>query len=91
MKTFRIVATAAVAGAALSLAACDSGAENAMEDEAEAIDESYEAEADAMRDMADGTANEEVVDDQADALEAEGEEIKDTMEDNADTMDAAPQ
>lgn len=91
MKTFRIVATAVVAGAALSLVACDSGAENQMEDQAEAIDESYEAEADVMRDAADGTATEDMVDDQADALEAEGEQIKDNMEDAADDMDAAPQ
>ena len=82
MKMMRTFATAAIAGAALSLAACDSGAENQME---------ADAEADAMRDRADGTANEDMVDAQADALEAEGEAISDNMEDRADTMDATPQ
>lgn len=91
MKMIRTFATAAIAGAALSLAACDNGAENQVEEEAEAIDEAYEAEADTMRDMADGTANEGMIEDQADALEAEGEEIKDNMEGAADDLDALPQ
>lgn len=89
MRKFATIAAASML--AMGLAACDSGAENAMEEEAVAVDEAAEAQADSMREMADGTATEEAVDEQADAVEAAGEEKKDAMEDAADNMDAAPQ
>jgi len=76
---------------ALALAACDSAAENEVEQTAEAIDESYEAEAGVERALAEGTPQEAAVDDYADRLETEGEEIKDNLEDEADEMDASPQ
>jgi len=80
-----------VATAFLALAACDSAAENEVEQTAEAIDESYEAEADINRALAEGTPQEEAVDEGADRLEAEGEAIKDDLEDQADDLDTAPQ
>lgn len=81
----KIIATASAAALGLALAACDSPAENAMEDQAEVVDEQAEARADAMEDA--GT----ITDEQADAIEEQGEETKDAMEDAADTMDADPQ
>ena len=53
--------------------------------------ESYEAEADINRALAEGSPQEEAVDEGADRLEAEGEAIKDDLENQADDMDAAPQ
>ena len=87
MKTAAFLA----ALSALALAACDSAAENEVEQTAEAIDESYEAEAGVERSLAEGTPQEAAVDDYADRLETEGEEIKDNLEDAADEMDATPQ
>lgn len=75
---FKSVMFASFATLGLGLAACDSPAENAMEDQAEAIDEAAEADADALED-------------QADAIEEAGEETKDSMEEAADDMDASPQ
>ena len=59
----KIIAIASTAALGLALAACDSPAENAMEDQAEAIDEQAEAEADAMEDAG------MITDEQADAIE----------------------
>ena len=87
MKTFRILGASALFASAMALAACDSAQENAMEDQAEAIDENAEAQADAMRDSADGTAMEDAVESRADAIEAQGEDTKDAMEDAADETD----
>ena len=84
-------ATLLIATACLTLAACDGAAENQVEQTAEAIDESYEAEADINRALADGTPQEAAVDEGADRLEAEGEAIKDDLEDQADDLDTAPQ
>jgi len=82
---------AAAAAAGFSLAGCDSQAENEVEQTAEAIDESYEAEADLVESMEAGGPNEEAAEAEADALREEGEEIKDRLEDDADAMDALPQ
>ena len=79
------------ATAFLALAACDSAAENQVEQTAEAIDESYEAEADINRALADGTPQEDAVEEGADRLEAQGEAIKDDLEDQADDLDSSPQ
>lgn len=75
----------------LALAACDSAAENQVEQTATAIDESYEAEADLVESMEAGGPNERAAERQADALRAEGEQIKDDLEDAADEMDRTPQ
>lgn len=87
----KLATFAACACFAMTLAACDSAAENQVEQTAEAIDESYEAEADLIEAVEAGGPNEEAADAQADALREQGEEIKDHLEDEADTMDAAPQ
>jgi len=82
---------AATAGLATALTACDSEAENQVEQTATAIDESYEAEADLIEGMEAGGPNEEAAETQADALRERGEEIKDDLEDAADEMDSTPQ
>lgn len=83
-------AAAALAGAA-SLAACDSAAENEVEDQAEAIDESYEADADLVEALDEGGPDGAASEMEADEMRAEGEEIKDDLENAADEMDDTPQ
>lgn len=87
----RKLAVLAAVSLGLSSAACDSQAENQVEETATAIDESYEAEADIVESIEQGGPNEAAAEAQADALRDEGEEIKDDLEDAADDMDAAPQ
>ena len=91
MKTLPKLAMVAVMASGLALAGCDSAAENQTEDIAEALDESYEAEADMLEASEAGGPNEELAEDQADAIREEGEELKDNLEDEADEMDATPQ
>lgn len=88
MKT---LAALAAASFALALAACDSEAENQVEETATAIDEADEAQADLIETMEAGGPNEEAAEEQADAIRERGEETKDELEDAADQMDAAPQ
>lgn len=88
MRKLAIITTASLG---LTLAACDSAAENEVEQTATAIDESYEAEADLVEAMEAGGPNEAAAEKEADALRQEGEEIKDHLEDEADELDAAPQ
>jgi outer membrane murein-binding lipoprotein Lpp len=82
---------AAVAATGFALAGCDSKAENEVEEQATAIDEAYEADADLEEAMTEGGPDEKAGEQKADALRAEGEETKDKLEDEADEMDAAPQ
>ncbi len=82
---------AIIAGLGLSLAACDSQAENQVEETATAIDEADEAEADLVEAMEEGGPNEEAAEVQADAIRERGEETKDELEEAADDMDATPQ
>ncbi len=91
MTYTRLASAAFFVAPALALAACDSTAENQTEDVAEAIDESYEAEADMVEAVEEGGPNEEVAEQQADVIRAEGEQIKDDLEDAADELDATPQ
>ena len=88
-----IIASAALATIGLTLAACDSdsAAENQVEAQAEAIDESYEAEADLIESLEAGGPNEEVAEAKADQLREKGEEVKDHLEDMADELDESPQ
>ena len=90
-KLARSAALSALAAGALALAACDSQAENEVEQTAEALDESYEAEADLVEAMEAGGPNEEAAETRADALREEGEELKDDLENSADEMDRTPQ
>lgn len=87
----KLVAIASAAALGVSLAACDSQAENQVEEIAEGIDERAEAEADILEASEAGGPNEEAAEIQADAIRRDGEETKDHLEDEADTMDAAPQ
>ena len=82
---------AAVAATGFALAGCDSQAENEVEEQATAIDESYEAEANVEEALTEGTPEEEAGEAKADALREEGEEIKDRLEDEADELDETPQ
>lgn len=88
MKTAALIA---ISSFGLALSACDSAAENEVERTAEAIDESYEADATILENTEAGGPNEEAARQQADELRAKGEEIKDRLEDEADEMDATPQ
>ena len=89
MKTPAIFAATAAAG--LALAACDSEAENQVEQTARAIDEADEAQADLVEALEEGGPNEEAAEIQADAIRERGEETKDRLEDAADEMDETPQ
>jgi len=89
MKKLAIVA--AVAASGFALAGCDSKAENQVEEQAEAIDEAYEADANLEGAMTEGGPDEQVGEDAADALREQGEETKDRLEDEADEMDSTPQ
>jgi len=82
---------AAVAASGFALAGCDSQAENEVEEQATAIDEAYEADADLEEAMTEGGPDEKAGEAKADALRETGEETKDKLEDEADEMDAAPQ
>ena len=75
----------------LSLAGCDSQAENEVELQAEAIDEAAEGEARMTEAFGQGGPNEEAANDAAVNIAEEGEETKDKLEDMADEMDEAPQ
>jgi len=90
-KFIRSASLTLLAAGGLALAACDSQAENEVEQTAEALDESYEAEADLTEAVEAGGPNEEAAEAEADALREEGEELKDNLEDEADAMDSTPQ
>ena len=90
MKTiFKSAMFASVAAMGLSLAACDSGAENAAEDQADVVRENADATSDAMEDKADkmGGAAEDNMEAKAEAVDDAGEAKADAMEDKADKMD----
>lgn len=86
----RVIFTA-VAATGFALAGCDSKAENEVEEQATAIDEAYEADADLEEAMTEGGPEEKAGEERADQLRQTGEETKDRLEDEADEMDAAPQ
>ncbi len=75
---------ASVAALGLSVAACDSAAENEMEDQAEEMEDAADAEIDAMEDSG------AITDDQADTMEDNVDAQAEAMEEEADTMDADP-
>jgi len=80
-----------VAAAGFALAGCDSQAENEVEEQATAIDEAYEADANLEEAMTEGGPDEAAGEAKADQLRETGEETKDQLEDEADEMDATPQ
>ena len=73
------------------LAGCDSQAENEVEEQATAIDEAYEADADLEEAVTEGTSEEAAGEAKADQLRETGETTKDNLEDAADELDTAPQ
>jgi hypothetical protein len=89
MKNLAILA--AVAAGGFALAGCDSKAENQVEEQATAIDEAYEADADLEESLTDDTPDEAQGEAAADAMREKGENIKDHLEDEADEMDSTPQ
>ena len=80
----KIVAFASAAALGLGVAACDSAAENEMEDQAEEMEDAADAEIDSMEDSG------AITDDQADAMEDAVDEDAEAMEEAADEMDAEP-
>lgn len=83
----KLAILAAVSALGLAVAACDSEAENQVEQTAEAIDEVAEGQADLTEAVEAGGPNEEAAEQQADAMRKEGEETKDHLENEADQMD----
>ena len=81
----------AVAATGFALAGCDSQAENEVEEQATALDEAYEADADLEEAMTEGGPEEKSGEARAEQLRETGEDTKDRLEDEADEMDAAPQ
>jgi len=71
---------------ALSLAGCDSPAQEQVDQQAEAIDKSYEAQADVVESLAEGApeADQQAAEKRADALRDKGEDIKDELKESAD-------
>ena len=78
----KLIAAASAAVLGLGLAACDSGAENAAEEQAEVVGDAQEEAIDAAEDA--GT----ITDEQADAAEEASEVQEDAAEDAADQMDS---
>jgi uncharacterized protein HemX len=94
MKVFsNSIALVIAAGLGMSVAACDSQQENAVEAQADATRDAAEATADALENRADavGGATGEALENRADAVRATGEAKADAIEDQADRMDATPQ
>ena len=90
MKTiFKSAMIASVAAMGLSLAACDSAAENSAEDQADVVRENADATSDTMENQADkmGGAAEDMMENKAEAVDDAGEAKADKMEDKADKMD----
>jgi len=87
----KLVTLAGAAALGLGLAACDSEAENQVEEIATGIDERAEADADILEATEKGGPSEEAAEKQADQIREEGEETKDRLEDEADEMDPDPQ
>jgi hypothetical protein len=86
-KTAQCLGIASGLALALGLAACDkTPAEKQVDAQAEAIDQSYEAEAALTAGAAKGTSAEEAAEQQADALRAKGEAVKDHLKDEADEL-----
>ena len=81
MKFNKISIVASAAALSLGLAACDSPEENAMEDQAEQMEDDRDA---MVNDM---EASGEITDEQADAMDDETDAMEESMEETADDMD----
>jgi Spy/CpxP family protein refolding chaperone len=81
MKFNKTTIVASAAALSLGLAACDSPEENAMEDQAEQMEDNRDA---MVNDM---EASGEITDEQADAMDDETDAMEESMEETADDMD----
>lgn len=74
----------------LALAGCDSQAQKEVKEQAQAVDKSYEAEADLKEAIAAGSPNVAAAHNQAEALRNEGEKTKDHLIAEAKELDKVP-
>ena len=81
MKFNKISIVASAAALSLGLAACDGPQENAMEAEAEQMEDNRDA---MVNDM---EASGEITDEQADAMDDQTDAMEESMEETADDMD----
>ena len=72
---------ASVAALGLSIAACDSAAENAAEDDIEEMEDARDNQVDAMEEAG------AITEDQADAMDDQTDAMEESMEEEADTID----
>jgi len=81
-----------VLGASLALSGCKSQAQKEVDEQAKAIDKSYEAEADIKEAVAAGAPNavQAQAHNQAEQLRNEGEKIKDHLQDEAKELKNVP-
>jgi hypothetical protein len=86
-KLFESAVVAGLAAVCLTTAACDSQATKEVKKQADAIDQSYEAEADLKEASALSAPNENAVHEEADALRNKGEAIKDHLKNEAEEVD----
>lgn len=90
MKPFYKPALVACALGLLTASCGDSQAEKEVDKQAEAIDKSYEAQADVVEALGEGAPDEKAAKEQADKLRDKGEAIKDDLKDQADELDDVP-
>jgi hypothetical protein len=88
MTMKKILTIAAAAALGLGVAACDSSAENAAEEQAAATEAAVDTQADAVEQNAEGTATEAAAENQADAMRESADATADAQEDAADKMDS---
>jgi len=81
----------AVCALGLMAAGCgDTEAQKEVDKQAEAIDKSYEAQADVVEALGTNAPDEKAAKEQAEALRDKGEAIKDDLKDQADELDEVP-
>ena len=91
-KLFGITCLAPVALAGLALSGCGSKAQKEVDEQAKAIDKSYEAEADIKEAVAAGApkAEQARAHNEAEALRNQGEDIKDNLQAEAKELKKVP-
>lgn len=91
-KRTRMACAAAILAAGLALSGCDTKAQKEVDEQAKAIDKSYEAEADLKEAVAAGAPNavQARAHNEAEALRNQGEQTKDHLQDIAKELDDVP-
>ena len=91
-KVSNIILAGSALVAGLALAGCDSKAQKEVSQQAEAIDKSYEAQAQLTEAVAAGAPNavQQAAENKAEALRNEGEKTKDHLKDMAKELDEVP-